>query len=114
MALREINSDAHADARVTTGRAAGPNRVEDFRTVDGPRGNSGAHAVCFETWRSRSSRSLMQIRAVGAAASDAWTGPTADLRLFAANSQISASSAWTNSRQPWRGAPVPHRGRRCA
>ena len=30
MALREINSDAHADARVTTGRAAGPNRVRIF------------------------------------------------------------------------------------
>ena len=30
MALREINSDAHADARVRTGRAAGPNRVRIF------------------------------------------------------------------------------------
>ena len=30
MGLREINSDAHADARVTTGRAAGPNRVTIF------------------------------------------------------------------------------------
>ena len=30
MGLREIYSDAHADARVTTGRAAGPNRVRIF------------------------------------------------------------------------------------
>ena len=44
MALREINSDAHADARVRTGRAAGPNRVRNFAlwTGHGARGNSGA------------------------------------------------------------------------
>ena len=30
MALRKSVSDAHADARVTTGRAAGPNRVRIF------------------------------------------------------------------------------------
>ena len=28
--LQKINTDAHADARVTTGRAAGPNRVRIF------------------------------------------------------------------------------------
>ena len=28
--LRKSDSDAHADARVTTGRAAGPNRVRIF------------------------------------------------------------------------------------
>ena len=36
-------------------------------------------------------------RAVGAAASDAWTGPTACLGKIATNSQIWASSAWTYS-----------------
>ena len=55
MALREINSDAHADARVTTGRAAGPQQSEDFRTVDGPRGNSGAHTVYLPTRGDRAS-----------------------------------------------------------
>ena len=42
--LREINSDAHADARVTTWRAAGPNRVRIFAlwTGHGETQNRGA------------------------------------------------------------------------
>ena len=40
MGLREINSDAHADARVTTGRAAGPNRVRIFALRTGGHGET--------------------------------------------------------------------------
>ena len=52
-------------------------------------GKTDCHAVCFETSSSRSSRSLYSnaIRAVGTAASDAWTGPTACLEKIA-TSQI--------------------------
>ena len=35
--LQKINSDAHADARVRTGRAAGPNRVRIFALWTGHR-----------------------------------------------------------------------------
>ena len=44
--LREINSDAHADARVTTWRAAGPNRVRIFAlwTGHGETQNRGAES----------------------------------------------------------------------
>ena len=61
MGLREINSDAHADARVTTGRAAGPNRVRIFALWTGHGETAVPIPACYTDRGAGGKRGLLEL-----------------------------------------------------